>query len=311
MQLTSYLWRIFATCTIALCVPTPIARESSSLAGRATQYPFNHIVAFGDELSDNGSGSSAHGVAGDPETIYGYGTWTNGLVAISYLAQLMGLSLTDYAFGGTNGGATIGATVDQAYTQTAVQSVAQQIANYTSTGSQHAKNSMHFIWVNNDLSAHTDAYWTGDPKNSDFATQISTRIATQVQTLITQGAPYVLVANIYPKQLAPVTQAFLPGVTPQIVSNWGSIIQAANTAIQTSLKQFGNKAIYYDSYGYITNLLNNAQSLGFTQSLTNECDGDPKTDLWNLCQVQGKADEVFWMSYTNPTTKVHQMIAGI
>ena len=308
MHTATYLLRILATCTVALCVPTPVTSEYS-LTGRGTKYPFKQIVAFGDELSDNGSGSSAHGVAGDPETIYGFGSWTNGPVAISYLAQMMGLPLTDYAFGGTNGGSTIGATIDQAYTPTAVQSVVQQIGNYSSSGSKGVKTSMQFIWVNNDLSAHTDAYYGGDPKNTDFATQISTRIAAQVQALITKGAPYVMVANIYPKHLAPVTKTFLPGCTDAVVATWGTVIQQANTAIEKALKPFGSQAIYYDSFDYIVGLLNNATALGFTQPLDQMCDGNPATDLWNLCQVQHKADEVFWMSYTNPTTKVHQMIA--
>ena len=300
---------MLASCTLTLCVPTPVTPDHSLTGRGTTTYPFNHIVAFGDELSDNGSGSSAHGVAGDPETIYGFGTWTNGLVAISYLAQMMGVPLTDYAYGGTNGGATIGATIDQAYTQTAVQSVVQQIGNYSAGGSKNAKTSMHFIWVNNDLSAHTDAYYGGDPKNTDFATQISTRIAAQVKTLIANGAPYVMVANIYPKHRAPVTKTYLPGATDAVIATWGTVIQQVNTQIATGLQQFGPQAIYYDSFGCITGLLSNATALGFTQSLDQMCDGYPQTDLWDLCQVQHKADEFFWMSYTNPTTKVHRLIA--
>ena len=109
MYTITFLFYTFAAYTVALYVPISVKSEHS-LSGRATKYLFSQIVAFGDELSDNGSGSSAHGVAGDPETIYDFGTWTNGPVAISYLAQMMGLSLTDYAFGGTNGGSTIGAS---------------------------------------------------------------------------------------------------------------------------------------------------------------------------------------------------------
>lgn len=29
------------------------------------------MVAFGDELSDNGNGSYAHGITGNPATVYG------------------------------------------------------------------------------------------------------------------------------------------------------------------------------------------------------------------------------------------------
>ena len=51
---------------------------------------YNQMVAFGDNLSDNGNGSCAHGVAGDPETVYGFATWTDGPVAVSYLSDMLG-----------------------------------------------------------------------------------------------------------------------------------------------------------------------------------------------------------------------------
>ena len=310
MHFSSYMLRLLAAGTAAICSPAPASLKYNLASRVNNKYPFNRIIAYGDELSDNGSGSSAHGVAGDPESIYGFGTWTNGPVAISYLAQMLGLPLTDYAYGGTDGGATIGATIDQAYTQSKAQSIVQQISNYTSHGSAGVEQSLQFIWVNNDLSAHTDAYYGGDPKNTDFATQISTRIADQVKALLNQQhAPYVMVANIYPKHLAPVTKTFLPGATDAVVATLGTVIQQANAQIASALKLFGNQVIYYDSFKCITGLLNNAVSLGFTQPLDKYCDGDPAVDLWDLCQVQHKADEVFWMSYTNPTTKVHNLIA--
>ena len=58
-------------------------------------FPFDRVVAFGDELSDTGTGSYAHGISGSPASIYGYGTWTNGGTAVQYLASsLNGASLT-------------------------------------------------------------------------------------------------------------------------------------------------------------------------------------------------------------------------
>lgn len=42
-----------------------------------SSYPFNELVAFGDELSDNGNGSYAHGITGDGDGKFQYGfpTW--------------------------------------------------------------------------------------------------------------------------------------------------------------------------------------------------------------------------------------------
>lgn len=153
-----------------LSIPTVLAIATSAAAlaidapaplGKRASFPFSNIVAFGDELSDNGSGSFAHGITGNPAFVYGNDTWTNGPVAVMYLAQMLGVPLDDYAFGGCCGGGKFGATIDEDYTVSpaGAQSVKQQISNYTSAGAKAASKSMGFVWVGeNDLSAHTDAY---------------------------------------------------------------------------------------------------------------------------------------------------------
>lgn len=123
-------------------------------------YPFGQIVAFGDELTDNGAGAFAHGIAEFLPLINGGAkAWTNGDVAVGYLAKLLGSGLLDYAFGGS-GLASFGATIDGALTASpaGAQSVAQQIANYTGSGAGLAKESLGFIWAGmNDIAEHTNA----------------------------------------------------------------------------------------------------------------------------------------------------------
>jgi hypothetical protein len=51
---------------VALALPCTVKEVQE----RST-YPFNYMVAYGDEPCDNGNGSYAHGIAGNPETIYG------------------------------------------------------------------------------------------------------------------------------------------------------------------------------------------------------------------------------------------------
>ena len=65
----------------ALALPT-----TPKLTPRTT-YPFTKIVAYGDELSDNGNGSYAHGITGNPKTVYGFGTWKFGVLAGSVRVQ--------------------------------------------------------------------------------------------------------------------------------------------------------------------------------------------------------------------------------
>ena len=323
---------LFTVSLLSLC-STCLALQHQRFHTRAS-YPFSQVVAFGDELSDNGNGSYAHGISGNPANIYGFGTWTNGPVAVSYLADSLGASLKDYAFGGSDGGMNFGATIDDSYTKSPANapSVNDQIHDYTTSGDGNIGNSLAFIWIGQtDLSGtdqsgthHTDAFWFGDPHNTQFATDISTKIADAVNTLINAGIQHVLVANIYPKHIAPVTRAFLctPPTDYTTCSNtWGQVIQQANTAIENSLKPHVDKVLYYDAFGYLSNLAANAGKSvgnnGFTQPLQYYCDGgctatppDPNCK-WDQCMVGSKmvAEGFFWMSYENPTTKVHQMLA--
>lgn len=286
--------------------------------------PLASIVGFGDELSDNGNGSFAHGMT-DGTNVYGYGTWTNGPVAISYMADALGLPLTDYAFGGCCGGGSAGATLDNTYTASDAgsPSLQDQVANYTSAvngGALSAGQSLGFIWVGqNDLSHHTDAFWLGDPNNQKFADSLSSYTVSAVTNLLDLGMPYVFVSNLPPKQIMPVTPEYLCGGTDNsCTETWGQVITNANQQLeQTLTSTFGDKVIYYDSFSYITNLANDAVSLGFTQPLTKFCDGQGDQS-WDECMVTGKTasgqteivgwDDFFWMNFIQPTTRVHQLI---
>jgi phospholipase/lecithinase/hemolysin len=307
--------------TIARALGRPIQQQSSpSIQKRSPPYPFNQIVAFGDEMSDNGNGSYAHGISGSPATVYGFGTWTNGPVAVSYLANLLGIgdtytggtqTLRNYAFGGCCGGGSFGATLFEGYTPSPAgsPSLTRQIQNYTSSTHYNIPSTLQFIWVGqNDLSKHTDAFWLGDPSNAAFADAYTFGTVSAVETLISAGAPYVFVANLYPKHLAPVTKAYLCGTSAACVNTWGQIIQNANAALEAGLRQFGKKVIYYDVYTFMTGLIENAPSHGFTQALTSFCDGDGNAS-WDLCMEQGRGGEFFWMNWEQMTTAVHELIA--
>ena len=130
-----------STSTVADSSPTRTAPTSSMIPAQASSaassaptpshsgaYPFSALVAFGDNLSDNGNGSYAHNVAADNAThvvkgnaIYGARTWTNGPVAVSYLADLLGVPMDqNFAFGHAWGGANFGATIDDTMQQSSM-----------------------------------------------------------------------------------------------------------------------------------------------------------------------------------------------
>ena len=317
----------FLTPATLLVLVLFLSHQSLTLAHpttRSPSYPFTRLIAFGDELSDNGNGSYAHGITGSPADVYSFGTWTNGPVAVQYLAGALGVPLDDYAFGGCCGGGSFGATINNTYTPAAAQwagkpvpSVHDQIRwNYTHPRPPKAiKQSLQFVWTGmNDLSLHTNAFWEGDAQNADFATDIARKITWHAEYLVRKGAPYVFVPNIYPKHKAPVTTTYL---CPDggCIDTWGRIIEAANAALKAKLEgsKFAEKIIYYDVYGYMMRLMADKDAHGLTQSLADYCDGDPAVAKWDEC-IQGSyvwegAEKFFWMNFIQPSAHVHRLIA--
>ena len=166
-------------------------------------------------------------------------------------------------------------------------------------------------------SEHTDAFWEGDPKNAEFADEISNRIMWNAEHLINHGAPYVFVANIYPKNKAPVTTTYLCQ-DGSCIDTWGSIIQSANAAIKAKLSKskHSSKFIYYDVYDFMVNLMKNKDTFGLTESLSSFCDGDTTdpNQKWDTCiagsYVWEGAEKFYWMNYIQPSAHVHRLIAA-
>ena len=145
-----------------------------------------------------------------------------------------------------------------------------------------------------------------------------------MEKLVKGGAPAVFVANIYPKHKAPVTPQYLctPPENPnqECINNWGQIIQDANTAIKNTLDTLDlttdqkKSIIYYDVFSFMSNLMepSTASANGITAPMNEYCDGNKNSSLdkWNDCMVQGHANNYYWMSFTNPTTHVHKLIAA-
>ncbi|KAK3178255.1 hypothetical protein OEA41_000388 [Lepraria neglecta] len=116
--------------TTAVWMPMSAALTSAmSFASSSTpastphgnKYPFAALVALGDNLSDNGNGSVGHHVAqqGQPDNnIYGFGTWINGPVAVSYLTDMLQIPMNqEFAFEHAWGGSDFGATIDDTIAQ--------------------------------------------------------------------------------------------------------------------------------------------------------------------------------------------------
>ena len=257
-------------------------------------------------------GSVAHGVAqdGDPSnTIYGFRTWTNGPIAVSYLAGLLEVPLAvDYAYGHASGGSKFGATIDNSYTKSDANapSSKDQIANYTSsTEFAHVSDALHFLWIGaNDINLYH--LWTDNPSYPSFAKDFSALLTGQVKSLLDAGAPFIFVPNLYAKHLSRSSEFYAD--TPEKVANLGSIIQEANAAIASSLAQFGDRVIVYDVFSRMVEIWNNHDNYGINYIDKHMCDGGGDAD-WDICVTQGRGGEFYWMQFLDMTSHVHQLIA--
>ena len=346
--------------------PAYTPASSAAAPSRSGSYPFSALVAFGDNLSDNGNGSYAHNVAANSPTdvvdgnkIYGAKTWTNGPIAVSYLTDLLGVPMDqNFAFGHAWGGSDFGATIDDTMQQSnfsasladgpwfdhgefsapcwGAPSAKVQINDYIEGGVN--KDALHFLWIGaNDMDAayHGTLGVDAATLNDEFAGNISTKIPDLVSTLLDAGAPYVLVANLYPKHLAPLWPNWLGINTTSEWDALGAVISTANTALEAALKALPDddaaKVIYYDAFTFMSNLYANPGSqfpnIKDTNGWPSFCDGDKEetayvlsingtvvdgvtiTDNWDYCVTLEHQDEWYWMQYLDPTSHVHQLVA--
>lgn len=243
---------------------------------------------------------------------------------MQYLASLLNLPLDDYAFGGSAGGSNSGGTINNTYTPAhahllpngpSVPSAHDQIVqNYTYPAAPPIiTTSLQFLWIGqNDLSAHTDPWWPEDPKNARFAPTFARKIRWHADFLLRRGAPYVVVPNIYPKHRSPLVPTYLSNAT-DFVETWGAMIREANEALEAALarSEFAERIIYYDVFGFMLQLMEDKDRHGLTKPLDLYCDGVPGVGKWEEClSDDGKgAWPFFWMTFVNPTTHVHQLIA--
>ena len=257
------------------------------------------------------TGSYAHGVT-DPSgvnpKVYGYGTWTNGAVAVSYLSDMLNVPLEkDYAYGHADGGSKFGATIDNAYTQSTANapSSKDQIAEYTGSSPFNVADTLHFLWIGaNDINLYH--LMPTSPTDPTFGQEFSTRLSAQVQSLIDAGATQILVPNLYAKHLSRSSEFYAD--TPEKVANLGSIIKEANGAIADEMKQFGDKVLVYDVFSFMVEVWNNHDQYGITMVGKHQIDSSTQQD-WDLYFVQHKGDEFYWMQYLDMTTHVHRLIA--
>ncbi len=232
---------------------------------------FNHVVVFGDSLSDTGNA----------------GRFSNGPVWVEYLAQKLGLKLNPARAGGSNF-AVGGARLDPRSGDTSLRA---QTNAYLHASRPRGRILYVVYGGGNDLLAAV-----GQPQALAMVDAAVASLRSIVADLARQGATDILVPNLPPI-----------GITPAVRAQGSRAVEAANnlsthfnTALDQALSGFAghNRLRLYrlDVWQMAERVRADPATMGFA-NITTPCDRRRSCDGY-----------LFW-DEVHPTTQAHRRLA--
>ncbi len=322
---------------LSLCLLAPVAAHAT---------PYTSIYVFGDSLSDGGSvfqlSTAIHGlnpafpiVPAAPQDFGG--RWGNGKVAVDYLADRIGVSLTAHyktplflggLTGGNNyaqGGATSGAetaslpgtlTIGSSTVATGFKGLTGEIADYKATTATADPNAVYVVWAgaNDFLSPGATAILPSciASPNPAICTGVS-NIANSVAVLAAMGAKHILVPNL--PDLGKTASAFAAG--PAYQAGAHALTVGFNGALAAALG--GLSGLYpgfivpFDTFSYFDSILASASSYGFVDT-THQCltgSAQSATSVISAaCAAAGGPDAYVFWDGIHPTSHAQLLLAN-
>ena len=255
----------------------------------------NHLVVFGDSLTDNGNLLAQTGGVFPTSPIYWQGRQTNGMVWAETLAMDIGASLSNFAIVGAQTGTTN--VWDGQLPGTPFGGLQNQIAAYT--GGTMDPAAMHVVWAgsNNFLSIPSDP--------TVAITEAVTDIVTAVGTLVGSGMTNVWVFN-------------LPdfGLTPRLIdaglaAQGTALTNGFNAALVAGLTTAGLSEIpIFDVTGLMRDIIANPGGYGLT-NVTEACIDPFNPNAPGSCITDWMldSDEYMFWDDVHPTRAVHGIFA--
>lgn len=154
------------------------------LSVAAGAYAYSSVLSFGDSLSDNGQyelNGTPYAAPGNtnPYDEFGFGRFSNGPVWVEYLAQDLGASLLDMAYGGATSG------MDNPAASLSITGLQWQVGVYNSVFGNVADDTLITISAGGN-----------DMFNNLNATQAALNIAGAISYLISIGADDFMIMNL-------------------------------------------------------------------------------------------------------------------
>ncbi len=255
-----------------------LAAQAVAVAGST---PFSQVIAFGDSLTDNGTGRPA----GPPNF---QGRSSDGIVWVEHLANDLGMAglLDDYAIAGANTDGDRGFQV--------------QIDRYLSSH-QGDPDALYILWA-----GHNDLFgWTFSPPASP-ETVINNGVQNTlqaVQRLWNAGARQIVVVSLADVGVTPIMR-WAPISREAVSAVCASYNQALEAALR-GLETAGVPTIRIDGFGWFRNIVASPAEFGFV-NVTDEFLLD-----WSVPRAGANPAEYFFWDFVHPTTRGHRVMADI
>ncbi|MEK8052331.1 SGNH/GDSL hydrolase family protein [Ideonella sp. DXS22W] len=279
---------------------------------------FDQVVVFGDSLSDTGrlaalsSTLNLPGIGTVPASPYVDGRFSNGMVAVEYLAQSLGLSgaLTNYAYGGATSGLLnahfgIDELIDPGLTaaalplrNTGIQSqVGMFQADLAAAGKSASSSALYVVWggANDFLYAPAEVYQSQAAAIS-FIQGVVGNLVSSVQTLYAMGARNFLLPT-------------LPdlGITPRTMD-----LGAIESGGATSLSWVFN-TVLVNTYKGLASALPDERFYAFNTFLASRDARASFANTSEACIATGDAKDCLGYMFfddIHPTTATHAMLGA-
>jgi phospholipase/lecithinase/hemolysin len=258
----------------------------TATAGHRNVSPYDVVYAFGDSLTDDG-----HLHPDFPPPPYAEGRFSNGHVAVEYLADESGIGLVDFAVAGATTGTD---NPDLAGTDLANTGVRSQVGFYLSSATVADPNGLYFVLAGaNDL-LNALTFPTPNPQKTIQATinEAVNNIVSEVKALHKIGANHIMVANLPNLGLTPSVRAL--GSDAQTLATYASV--AFNKKLAFKLPEYVQQ---FDTFTTMSNVVNNPANYHLTNVT------DPCFDGANVCS---DPNQYLYWDDLHPTTAVHNII---
>ncbi|MDE1180799.1 SGNH/GDSL hydrolase family protein [Paraburkholderia sp.] len=280
------------------------------------------VVSFGDSLSDVGTYAPiASAVGGGRFTTNPGQVWTQDVaqyygdtLTAAYTIDINQKLTAQSGFGYAEGGATVATAADLNDFLTDVigdieMPVNQQVTSYLNTHGSFNAGQLVLVWAGANDVLRAGAL----PAAASTVQSAASTLAQIVAQIVTNGATHVVVVNLPNIGLSPTGLAASDGG-----ANLTQLSQLFNDDLNTALQTVGvqGKVIQIDAYTWLTQIIANYQTNGFSVSNTAiACDPNktPKQTAL-LCSpatyVTANADQTYMFAdELHPTTHLHTLFA--